>query len=194
LQRTFIKADNVGIAFIYCNYKEDQAFDSLLGSLLQQLVQRQSHVSDVVRNLYKSHVDKETRPSIGEYSRCLQSEIGKLSKKIVVIDALDECPLENKTRQKFLSGLQKLLPQLHLLITSRTHIEDLQRTFKDAGRLEIRASDEDIEIYLQERIEEEIKLKRFIEKDPSLQGAIISTIVESVNGMSVHLSINFLIR
>jgi hypothetical protein len=60
--------------------------------------------------------------------------------------------------------------------------------------LEIRASDEDIEIYLQERIEEEIKLKRFIEKDPSLQGAIISTIVESVNGMSVHLSINFLIR
>jgi len=127
---------------------------------------------------------KQTRPTLSEYADLLQSEVRRFSKVFIVIDALDECSESNGTRDNFLAEIRKLQPTIHLLVTSR-HIEIIERAFKNAARLEIRASDEDVRKYLEGRIASEPQLVRHVEKDSTLQDTIINAIVEKAKGMYV---------
>ena len=63
--------------------------------------------------LYRRHSKKQTRPTLGELSKLLQSEVRHISKVFIVIDALDECPESNRTRESFLAG-----PKLFSLLRS----------------------------------------------------------------------------
>ena len=88
--------DDVGIVGLFCNYREPEKVVTLIGSLLQQIVLRQSDISDDICRLYKTHVTKHTRPSILEYSTLLKAECRSLSTLFVVVDALDECVQRNQ--------------------------------------------------------------------------------------------------
>src|SRR5438046_8080422 len=123
LERTFIDDDDVGIAFIYFKYKENQSIENLLGCLLQQLAQRRSDVSDNIRNLYNNHIKKNTRPSLSEYSKLLKTEAYSLSRVFIVIDALDECIEADESRHTWLGDPQKL-SNARLCLTCRQHIVD----------------------------------------------------------------------
>jgi hypothetical protein len=182
LERTFVR-ENVGVAYIYCNYKEpDQTAINLVGAIVRQLVQQRSELSEQITDLRRSHSTKQTRPSLDEYSRCLQSEISRFPKVFIVIDALDECIESNGTRRVLLDEFQKLQSHVHLLVTSRL-IVSIEQDFADALRLEICASDEDIRRYLEGRIGKEDRLKRLIKADLILQNSLIDTIVENAKGM-----------
>ena len=156
--------------------------ENLLGSLLQQLTQRRSGISNNIRTLYNSHIRKNTRPSMSEYSNLLQTEVRSLSKGFIVIDALDECN-EIESRHALLRELRKLLPTARLLITSRPHIMDIPEFFEHFLLLEIRASDDDIKAYIAERIAKHNRLKGCIQNDDALRDVIIETIVSNVKGM-----------
>lgn len=175
---------DVGIAFIYCNYKEEQTAEELLGSLFQQLIHQRPTISNDVRQLYQIHRKTKTMPSINEYSASLQSEIRCFKRCFLVIDALDECTERKGIRGSILSEFRKLQPTLRLLITSRPHIEDVQNAFEDPVQLEIMATEGDIKLYLEGRIERERRLKHNVERDPSLKVAITDTILSKVKGMS----------
>jgi len=56
---------NVGIAYLYCNYRQqyEQKPEDLFASLLKQFVQEQAYIPDSVKTLYNRHKDKRTRPS-----------------------------------------------------------------------------------------------------------------------------------
>jgi hypothetical protein len=84
-----------------------------------------------------------------------------------------------------------LQPKLHLLITSRPQISaDIERNFVDAARLDIYANPEDIKMYLEGRINKEVRLKNNVEEDPTLKDEIIETIVKKAEGMLVsHVEI-----
>ena len=186
LERTFNDQNDIGIAYIYCNYKEEgQTSVDLVGSILQQLVQRHSHASSDIRALYKTHSSKCTRATLSEYSTLLQMECRPFSKVFIVIDALDECREADGTRRKLLSALQKLPPTVCILVTSRPHVRDVTEIFENAAGLEVIASDHDIRRFLAGQIEEEGRLKRLVKADPTLRETIINTIVEKVKGMSV---------
>ena len=89
LEQTF--KGNAAVAYIYCNYKEqNQTAINLVASLLQQLVQGQSVISNDIIAIYRRHSRKQTRPSFAEYSELLESEAHRFSKVFIVIDALDE--------------------------------------------------------------------------------------------------------
>jgi ankyrin repeat protein len=187
LERTFTE-NNVGIAYIFCNYKDpNQTLINLVASLLQQLVQAKSDISDDIITLYESHVKKRTRPSLAEYSQILRSEILHFSKIFIVIDALDECRESNSTRETLLTIIETLRPTVHLLVTARPHITDVINTFQDAVTLEIRARDEDIQKYVHSRLLSERRLQSHVKNDRDLHNAIITTIVGNVKGMSVSL-------
>jgi hypothetical protein len=158
---------------------------------LQQLIHRQSIISDEVRDVYKAHISKKTHPSLKEYSTLLQSELRAFSKVFIVIDALDECPEFDETRSNLLHEVQKLQPKLRLLITSRPQISaDIERSFVDAARLDIYANPEDIKMYIEGRIQKDVRLKNNVDEDPSLKDDIIETIVKKAEGMSVsHIEI-----
>ena len=186
--KQFIEQEDVAVIYIYCSYKEkdDQTAISLVASLLQQLVQKSSTVSEEIVSLYDYHIRNETRPALSELSKLLQLEVRRFSKVFILIDALDECPQSNGVRMSFLKEIQKLAPSIHLLVTSR-HSSVIEREFEKAGHLEIRASDEDVRRYLECRIKMEHQLIRLVKTHPALQGNIISTIVEKAKGMSVFI-------
>ena len=186
LEHTFEQDSGVGLAYIYCSYKEpNQTPTNFIASLLQQLVQADSIVSGEILDLYKSHLKKQTRPSLAEYSALLQSKALGYSRLFVVIDALDEC-MDNSTRESLLYEVKKLEPKLHLLVTARSHIMNLKENFPDAALLEIQATGGDIEMYVQERIKTEASLRNHVKQDQELAQTIVTTITQRVNGMSVH--------
>ncbi|KAH0543788.1 hypothetical protein FGG08_001970 [Glutinoglossum americanum] len=178
-----LQQEDIAIASIYCSYKEEEAQTTvnLIASLLQQLVQRNQAISDEVVSLYSRHTKKGTRPTLGEYSRLLQSEVRGFSKVFIIVDALDECPESNGTRNSFLTEIRKLL-NIRLLVTSR-YISAIQREFEKTASVEIRASDGDIRRYLEGRIEREYRLERHVKACPILQETIVNTTVEKAKGM-----------
>ena len=124
--------------------------------------------------------DKKTRPPLAEYSRLLAKELRHFSKLFIVIDALDECSEAGRIREQFMIEVEKLLPSVSLLVTSRD-IPDMEWKFRGAARLDIYASDGDIRRYLESRIKRE--LAGFSENGTTLQSDILVTIVEKAQGM-----------
>lgn len=179
------KQDNVGIVYVYCTYREvAQSATNLLSSLLKQLLlkllQQRRPISSSIIDLHKHHRDKETRPSLSEYSRLLATELRHFSKAFIVIDALDECAEEGRIGDQFLTEVRKLLPSVSLLVTSR-NIPDMERKFEVAARLDIYASDGDIKCYLKDRMKGE--LAKFVKGNTTLQTEILTTITEKAQGM-----------
>jgi hypothetical protein len=160
---------------------------------LQQILLRQTNISDEVRALFERHSLQKTRPTVGQLSTLLQSESRPLSKFFIVIDALDECH-SDKTACNLLEDLQTLGPAMRLLVTARPHIISVKQRYEDAVVLKIRADDEDIKKFLQGQIEKEPKLKTRITKDPALGVLIKTTIVQKVKGMYVPIYLFSLIR
>ena len=181
---------NAAVAYIYCNYKEqNQTAINLVASLLQQLIQKQPKISEKIIAIYKRHSCKQTRPSLTEYLKLLQSEVYRFLKVFIVVDALDEC-LEREGVRGFIPEVRKLPPHVNLLVTSR-HIPAIEHEFEKAARLEIYASDDDVRSYAETRIEEQPQLIRHIKVDPTLRSLILDTIVKKASGMYVPTTLLF---
>ncbi|OAA65130.1 Ankyrin repeat-containing domain protein [Akanthomyces lecanii RCEF 1005] len=101
---------NIGIAYIYCDFrrKEEQNADHLLASLLKQLSQGKSSLPPSVKDLYDRHKNRQTLPSWDETSTTLQSVGSSCSKVFLIVDALDECQVSEGCRERFLSELFSL--------------------------------------------------------------------------------------
>ncbi|KFZ25413.1 hypothetical protein V502_00117 [Pseudogymnoascus sp. VKM F-4520 (FW-2644)] len=71
------QGDNVGIAYIYCNYKrrETQTATGLLAAILKQLVQERPLYGEPDATLHKRHADRRTPPSLDEIRTALNSVI-----------------------------------------------------------------------------------------------------------------------
>ena len=154
---------------------------NLLASLLQQVARNCPTVSDDILSLHNNYGKKGTRPPLSEWSRLLESELCRFSKVFIVIDALDECPESRGIRRDFLNEIWKL-PKTQILVTSR-HIPAVEREFEMAARLEIRATDEDVERYLKDRILRERRLARHVKEVPALEKAIVTSVREKAKGM-----------
>jgi Cdc6-like AAA superfamily ATPase len=176
---------NVGIAYIYCNYREHDEHkpEDFLLSLLRQLYQ-EPHTAPV-NALYSRHVSKESRPSLNEIKETLHSTIRSYQSQVfVIIDALDECHGSSRGRDKLLLeilDLQEKRP-INLFATSRPipEIESLLLR-KDFIRKNIVANEEDVLKYLDVQIS--LLLKGRVSKDVKLQAEVRQTVVNAIDGM-----------
>ena len=86
-------------------------------------------------------------------------------------------------RMDFLSEVFHLQEtcQLSLFATSR-HIPDIEEMFDNSMRLEIRASDTDVERYLDGRMSQ---LPGYVRNSKDLQNEIKSKIIKAIDGMYV---------
>ncbi|KAI9766660.1 MAG: hypothetical protein M1839_004783 [Geoglossum umbratile] len=191
LQKTF-KGLDVGIAYAYCSYKEaeDQTPVNLLADLLRQLLLQKPVLSDQIKSLYEGHIPKKTRPTIAECSALVKDAVAAFSKVFIVIDALDECPEKNNHRGTLLAQIRRLQPGTSFFVTSR-NIFNISDEFRDDYHLEIRASNQDITRYLQERLSAASKLSVYTDKDPKLRDTITSTIVTKAQGMFLLVRLHF---
>jgi hypothetical protein len=186
LSTRFENDSSVGIAYLYCNFRRqhEQTPADLLASLLKQLAQDKGAVIERVKILYEHHKGKQTRPTFHEFSEALLSITVTYSRTFIIIDALDECQGRYGNRSRFLSEIFTLQAKLgiNLFVTSRFILEITLR-FKDCACKEIRASDDDILLFIRDHIS---LLPTFVSIRPELQREIEKNIVEAADGMYVY--------
>ncbi|KAK6829217.1 hypothetical protein RU639_003517 [Aspergillus parasiticus] len=155
LINSFSQHSTVGIAYIYCNFqrKDEQNIDHLLASLLKQLTESCFSLPESVRDLFNHNKVQRARPSLEDISRALHSIVAKYSRIFIVVDALDECQTSEGCRMKFLSELSSLQAKngVNILATSRAD-DEIGKTLTKAIYLKVYARDDDIEMYLDERM------------------------------------------
>lgn len=175
----------VGIAYLYCNFRQqhEQKPTDLLLNLLKQLAQKQASIPESVRNLYEHHKDKPSRPSLDEISKALHSVVTGYSRAFIIVDALDECQVSDGGRRKFLSEIFNLhtRARANLFATSR-FIPEIRKEFEGCLSLEIRANDEDVRKYLDGHM---LQLPSFVLANLDLQKEIKTAIAQAVDGMYV---------
>lgn len=172
-----------GIAYVYCNFKRqnEQTLEDLLASVLKQLAQARSSLPQSVRSLHDRCRSKNSRPSMDDVSTVLHSVAAEFSRVFILVDALDECRVNDSCRAKLLTQLSQLQTKcgVNLFATSR-FIPDITEIFEGDIWLEIRASEQDVHRYVEGHIDE---LPRFVRRDPDLQQEISSEIVKTIDGM-----------
>ncbi|KAL6695143.1 ankyrin repeat protein [Trichoderma pleuroticola] len=152
LYTRFDQDSTIGIAYIYCNFQRTDD---------QQLSAQQQSLPSSVKTLYNSHRAKHTRPSLEEIRGALQSVARMYTRVFLVIFAL-----QHATKANFFE-------------TSR-HIQGIRNQFDESILLDIRAREDDIRQYLEERIS---GLPSFILKRSDLQKRIVQQIANSTDGM-----------
>jgi hypothetical protein len=171
--------NDVGIAYLYCNYKRQssQTTTDLLAAILRQIAQGQVSIDDAVGQLYGKHAGRGTRPSLDEIYATLKSVLSKNSKNYIVVDALDECADSEELLSR-LRGLQDVA-DTRLMVTTRP-IPKIIQGFAGDPTLEIRASDSDITVFVSGHID---RLPRFVQRDSELQIRIRDAIISATDGM-----------
>ena len=187
LEEKFKGDATVGIAYIYCNFRRqaEQEADNLIASLLKQLSQEQAFLLKNLQDLYDRHITKQTRPSLEEMSRIIQTASTAYSRIFFIVDALDECQSAHGCRTRFLSEIFNLQAKcgINIFATSR-FIPDITEKFEGSPCLEIRASEHDVQRYIDGHIS---YLPSFVQSDVGLQQEIKTDIIQLVNGMCVVL-------
>lgn len=182
LSDTFRNNNNVAIAYLYCNFRRrhEQKLDDLLLSLLKQLAESQPSLPDTVKDLYQ-RTGRQKRPSLEDISQTVHSVTALFSRVFILVDALDECQVDNDCRTRLLSEIFSLQAkyQLNFFATSRNVPEVIER-FGGSLLLEIRARDVDVERYLDGHISE---LPGYVLKNTELRDEIKNEIIKSVHGM-----------
>jgi hypothetical protein len=140
-------------------------------------------MSEIMKDLYKRHKKKRTRPSIEEVSKVLYSVMADYSRTFIIIDALDECQVSNGSRMKLLSEILYLQTKIgvSLFATSR-YIPEITKNLEGCLSLEIIASENDVQRYIDGHI---LQLPSFVLRSPDLQEEIKIEITKAVDGMYV---------
>jgi hypothetical protein len=173
---------NEPVTFIYCDYKRqsEQSAKHMLSSILRQITDIHPGILKLVQDFYTSHTTKRTTPSSGEIGHILEAVSRDLHGLTIVVDALDEC--ETFARQEFLSAVKTLRGQceVRLLATSRfLPVIESHSAFMGKPKLEVKASDEDLEMYIRSRASE---LSQVVSK-PDLLETLVSSTVVATGGM-----------
>jgi Cdc6-like AAA superfamily ATPase len=179
----FSNDETFGIAYVYFNFrrKHEQKAEDAIASLLRQLAQCKLSLPESVKSLYDKHKKPQMPPSFDEIFSSLRSVATLYSRVFIIVDALDECQVINGERERFLSGLFSLqgVCGVNIFATSR-FMPEVEKHFKECTSLEIRATEEDVQRYLDRHIPE---LPGSVFQSQELQEKIKTAIVNVVDGM-----------
>ena len=183
IEQTFIHDQSAAVACVYCNYKDKmvQTPANLLANVWMQ-IRGKGKLSPEMEELYTSAGKKgsSARPRLDDICKILKAEVDRHAQVYVVIDALDEC--EPAYRIRLLTELKALQPKLKLMVTSR-FFDAFGADMGIGTDVEIRASDDDIRRFVQERVSNTPRLGRWIAADSSLQAMIETKVIDAAQNM-----------
>ena len=171
------KNPSIGLAGIYCSYRNTQGTVDLMGSIIRQLLE-------------PLNIEPPPTPLTLDNARAVMPKIlTSYSKVMLVIDALDEC----EGRVALMKELQELMRNtsygssktlIHLYVTGRHSVSsDVERILKPAFQLEIRSKDDDVRIFLQQILHEHGQLSQWVTESLEFGSAIIDAILRRLSGM-----------
>ncbi|KAJ7108293.1 hypothetical protein C8R44DRAFT_574530, partial [Mycena epipterygia] len=166
--------NDTDVACIYLNHKETETQTpvNLMTALWKQLV---------VGKVLPPQCMGYTRPSLDEVFNLLQAATPLHSQTYLIVDALDEYP--EHQRYILLKYLALILgPTTNLMITSRPHVT-LDPFLQSVQMVEIHATEDDIQLYVDMHIQQSPRLSRHVKTRPDLQEEICSKIINNVEGM-----------
>ncbi|KAI9367278.1 hypothetical protein BJX61DRAFT_538191 [Aspergillus egyptiacus] len=186
-------AGSVAVAYLYLSYQSasEQTLGDMLGSLVKQLLrQMQERPDQQVRNMYADQL-KENVPQVDEHMAALRYLVTMYSKAFIVVDALDECSddpagVQGRHRSKLLSAIRDLQLRgcVSLFATARL-IPDIEKMFSDDPSFEIRAADEDLDVYLNDCVAGITS----VTISPELRNEIVRRIKQAVDGLFLMASL-----
>jgi hypothetical protein len=187
LQTRFTTDTTVGLAHMYCNFKNQQNQDirTLLASVLKQLCQQRPDIPEVIKSLHNQHLRLQTKPRIEELFKAIEAVSALYQRVYLVIDALDEWNEIEADRSFMLRELLSIQAKtgLNLFVTSRP-ILDIKKILCAYPSVEISASPADIALYIDGH---QHMLPGFVGRTPGLLDTIKETLAKASQGMYVYL-------
>ncbi|CVL06697.1 uncharacterized protein FMAN_11824 [Fusarium mangiferae] len=178
LENFFDNDGNTGIAYHYCGlrHRDNETVNLVLSSILKQLAQCQESLPDAMSTLYGMHKKKDTRPSVKEIKRTLNTVSCLTSRTFIVIDGLDECHVWRELMTE-LRGLQGV----NILVTSRV-IPDIcnDKQLEGSTVLQIHAREADVRKYLGTNV---LKVGGIVANSQQLQEDVCKAILEASGRM-----------
>ncbi|EXJ88937.1 hypothetical protein A1O3_02001 [Capronia epimyces CBS 606.96] len=175
------KRQNEALAWIYVDYREHdlQSMESLLTSLLAQLLHQRGQVSEFMMKALGSDW-YQAKPTLADYRSWLRHEIQKFDGTTIVIDALDESrTLE--LGKNLINELQQLEPAIQILATSRPYA--WIHEFQGMTEIEVRPQQKDVVLYVGTRLARSPRLRDHIQTNPALAQLIIEKLTEANDRM-----------
>ncbi len=182
LRSKLSKRSNISIAVIYCSYnmRETQKKERLLGEVLRQLVRPEHSSFEPIQAVIDKCTTEDRRLRFDELADLTRHVLGFYNRAYIIIDALDECDsMESLSLTAELQRLQALLPSLRLMITFRPQVV-VEDSFSNVAELEIRASDEDLNCYINNNI---ARLTKHVMESPTIKNDVVESIIKAASGM-----------
>jgi hypothetical protein len=169
-----------------------QSLEYFIGAIVRQLIERRNCVPTEAQALYKRHIGKHIKPTYAEYMDLLQSLAKEYTEVYIVIDALDECIDKGGEIiwSDLLHKLERSIANLRLLFTSR-HVDDSTGILKRSTRIEIRASQSDLELFIRAQAGSKPLLSHFCRENHNLENEIVHAVASKADGMYAFLYFSF---
>ena len=143
---------------LYCDFlaQQEQSATSMLGAILKQVVGR-GGIPEHIRDAFQKAKREFSSPGLRlpDLVEILKKTITSLQRIFICIDALDESA--PKHRQELLESLREVVrmsPNMRIFLTGRPHINnEIARCFCEVVRIPVSPTQEDIESYLEMRLD-----------------------------------------
>lgn len=187
LETTFSGQDDIGIAYYFCDFRQEQPLLGIYSAILRQFLQGKASIPEHITALHQKHNQRGTIPSVNDILEALKVTMNKYRRNFIILDALDECPLSDPLGSVRYAFLRKILslPNDHdvsILATSRID-QEIIALFEGGTSMEIRATQGDIQQYIDVRLND---LRPFVHRKPDLKQCIKDEITDAAQGMYVY--------
>lgn len=192
LKKAFAQEPSVAVVYMYCEYQQQhlQTPTNLIASIWRQLSQHTLALPEEIQSMYRNHERQQMGLGMEDIMSITVSAMQDYSRILIVVDALDECTEENRTRARFIQSLQAFLSEVpstkgkvQVAITSR-----LKATpFKQAQVVGIQATKGDLKKFIRKSISDGVSSSQTVthkvQTAKDLQKTITDAIVRSARKM-----------
>ncbi|KAH3007717.1 hypothetical protein KXV73_008354, partial [Aspergillus fumigatus] len=158
--------------------QENQKLDTILASILGQLIRGLCHIPEQIQTFYKTYQRNEMQPQLGDILQMLDVTLRLYSHVYIIIDALDECSDFDGTRTHLISHVLDLQRHLNIsFMATARFLPDIISKFQNLPSVEIRASDADVKRYV------ESNLPTMVRRRSDIHDFVSSEILKIADGM-----------
>ena len=180
--------EDIAVAGLYCDFtiQQEQTTTNIMGAILWQLVGRAGVPKELRDAFQKGKTEIGGRgPRLGDLMGMLRVAIALLPRVFICVDALDEClPKFLPDLLESLSGIVQECPRTRIFLTGRPHVMgDVQRYFPKAAVVPISPDPDDIQNYVEMRLDRDDVLG---EMSDDLWADIVKIILAKIPDMCVE--------
>ena len=191
-------SQDIGVTFLYCNYKESREAVTYIRLAIKQLCRRMTSVPVELQTMYDAHFRNASEPNLDELRNVFIAISNHFKHVFLILDALDECNANQRedllgfltavgTSQKDAST-PSTRSSVKLFVTSRRE-EDIRCAFTGGAfpiiKIKANQVNEDIELYVTAELQARLQGGKLKVNDGTLIQRIQKALIGRADGMCV---------